>query len=84
MDVDRHVLAAGLANNVHCLRQSINGDIVENDSLAILKANRREFWVGLALDLCGDNSSLGWGIGFGHLAVVTLIGFIVLRRLRAG
>jgi MFS family permease len=39
--------------------------------------------VGLALDICGDNALLGWGIGFGHLAIVTLIGFMVLRRLRA-
>lgn len=39
--------------------------------------------VGLSLDLCGDNALLGWGIGFGHLAIVTLIGFLVLRQLRA-
>lgn len=37
--------------------------------------------VGLALDLCGDNLLLGWRIGFGQLAVVTLIGFVVLRKL---
>jgi MFS-type transporter involved in bile tolerance (Atg22 family) len=37
--------------------------------------------VGLALDLAGDNLTLGWGLGFGHLAVVTLIGFAILRRL---
>lgn len=37
--------------------------------------------VGLALDLAGPNVLLGWGIGFGHLAVVTLVGFVVLRRL---
>jgi len=37
--------------------------------------------VGLALDLAGDNLALGWGLGFGHLAVVTLLGFAVLRRL---
>ncbi|CAN0419246.1 unnamed protein product, partial [Phaeothamnion confervicola] len=30
--------------------------------------------VGLALDLAGDNLALGWGVGFGHLAVVTLAG----------
>lgn len=39
--------------------------------------------VGLALDLAGDNLSLGWGIGFGHLALVTLAGFVILRRLGA-
>jgi MFS family permease len=37
--------------------------------------------VGLALDAAGDNALLGWGIGFGHLAVITLIGLAVLRRL---
>ena len=36
--------------------------------------------VGLMLDLAGD-TALGWGLGFGHLAVVTLIGLFVLRRL---
>src|SRR4051812_12877776 len=36
--------------------------------------------VGLALDFAGDNA-LGWGIAFGHLAVVTLIGLLILRRL---
>jgi hypothetical protein len=41
--------------------------------------------VGLALDWAGDNATLGWGIGFGHLAIVTLTGLVVLRRLgRAG
>ena len=39
--------------------------------------------VGFALDLCGDNARLGWGIGFGHLAIVTLLGFMVLRQLRS-
>jgi MFS family permease len=37
--------------------------------------------VGLALDLAGDNVRLGWGVGFGHLAVVTLAGLFVLRWL---
>ena len=37
--------------------------------------------VGLALDLAGSNVLLGWGIGFGHLAIVTLTGLAVLRRL---
>jgi MFS family permease len=36
--------------------------------------------VGLMLDLAGDNA-LGWGLGFGHLAAVTLTGLAVLRRL---
>jgi MFS family permease len=36
--------------------------------------------VGLALDLAGDNA-LGWGIAFGHLAVITLTGLAVLRWL---
>jgi MFS family permease len=36
--------------------------------------------VGLALDLAGPGS-LGWALGFGHLALVTLAGLVVLRRL---
>lgn len=36
--------------------------------------------VGVALDLAGGGA-LGWSLGFGRLAVVTLIGLIVLRRL---
>ena len=36
--------------------------------------------VGLALDLSGGDSALGWGLGFGHLSVVTALGFLVLRR----
>lgn len=39
--------------------------------------------VGLILDLAGGDSTLGWGLGFGHLAVVTLAGFTVLRWLGA-
>ena len=39
------------------------------------------FGVGLALDLAGGDLALGWGLGFGHLAVVTLLGFAVLKRL---
>lgn len=35
--------------------------------------------VGLALDLAGGNTVLGWGLGFGHLAVVTLAGLGALR-----
>jgi len=37
--------------------------------------------VGIALDLAGRDGGLGWGLGFGHLAVVTLAGLFVLRRL---
>jgi MFS-type transporter involved in bile tolerance (Atg22 family) len=37
--------------------------------------------VGLALDLAGGDGVLGWGIGFGHLAVVTLTGLVILRNL---
>ncbi len=36
--------------------------------------------VGLFLDLAG-NGALGWGIAFGHLAVVTLGGLMILRWL---
>ena len=36
--------------------------------------------VGLALDLAGE-TALGWGIAFGHLALVTLTGLAILRRL---
>jgi MFS family permease len=40
--------------------------------------------VGLALDLAGGGPA-GWALGFGHLAVVTLAGLFVMRRLgRAG
>jgi predicted MFS family arabinose efflux permease len=35
--------------------------------------------VGLCLDLAGNNPTLGWGLGFGHLAIVTLAGFAILR-----
>jgi MFS family permease len=38
--------------------------------------------VGLCLDLAGDNFTLGWGLGFAHLALVTLAGLVALRRLR--
>jgi MFS family permease len=39
--------------------------------------------VGLMLDLGGEGA-LGWGLAFGHLAVVTLAGLFVLRRLARG
>ena len=35
--------------------------------------------VGLALDLAGRDTVTGWGLGFGHLAVVTLAGLAALR-----
>jgi MFS family permease len=37
--------------------------------------------VGLMLDLAGADGALGWGLGFGHLAVVTLTGLVLLRWL---
>jgi len=37
--------------------------------------------VGLVLDLVG--SSQGWGVAFGHLALITLTGLFFLRRLGA-
>jgi MFS family permease len=37
--------------------------------------------VGFALDLAGDNLRLGWGLGFGQLAVISLIGLAFVRRL---
>ena len=37
--------------------------------------------VGLILDLAGGDGIVGWGFGFGHLAVVTLGGLAVLRWL---
>lgn len=37
--------------------------------------------VGLILDLAGRDGALGWGLGFGHLAVVTLAGLAVLLLL---
>jgi len=37
--------------------------------------------VGLALDLAGNNLVLGWGLGFGQLAIISLIGLILVRRL---
>jgi len=37
--------------------------------------------VGLALDLAGPNLVLGWGLGFGQLALISIIGLIFVRRL---
>src|SRR5947209_2120562 len=39
--------------------------------------------VGFCLDLAGDNTTLGWGVGFGHLALVTLAGYAALRWVAA-
>jgi MFS family permease len=36
--------------------------------------------VGLALDLAGTGAA-GWALAFGHLALVTLAGLVILRRL---
>ena len=38
--------------------------------------------VGLVLDWAGNVDGWGWGLAFGHLALITLAGFF-LRRLRA-
>jgi len=37
--------------------------------------------VGFVLDLVGNDSPLSWGLAFGHIAVFTLAGLIVLRRV---
>ena len=37
--------------------------------------------VGLVLDWAGGDGVVGWGLEFGHLAVVTLTGLVVLRWL---
>lgn len=37
--------------------------------------------VGLVLDLAGGDSTTGWGLAFGHLAVVTLLAFWALQRM---
>jgi len=40
---------------------------------------------GALLDLAGGEGSLAWGLAFGHVALITLAGLVVLRRLgRAG
>ncbi len=36
--------------------------------------------VGLALDLAGSNLALGWGLAFGQLALVSIIGLTFVRR----
>ncbi|MBU8536644.1 MFS transporter [Falsiroseomonas tokyonensis] len=37
--------------------------------------------VGVALDWAGPEALSAWGLAFGHVAVVTLLGLLVLRRL---
>jgi len=37
--------------------------------------------VGLVLDLAGGDGMLGWGLGFGHIAAITLTGLAVQRYL---
>jgi MFS family permease len=37
--------------------------------------------VGLVLDLAGGDSTLGWGLAFGHIAIFTVAGLVLLRRL---
>lgn len=36
---------------------------------------------GVVLDLAGGDGPLAWGLAFGHVALITLAGFAVLRRL---
>ncbi|MDP3418925.1 MFS transporter [Falsiroseomonas sp.] len=40
--------------------------------------------VGVALDWSGPEALSSWGLAFGHVALVTLLGFAVLRRLSRG
>ena len=37
--------------------------------------------VGFFLDLAGGDSVTGWVLGFGHLAIITLAGLVILRKL---
>jgi MFS family permease len=37
--------------------------------------------VGIVLDLAGGASPMGWGLAFGHLALVTLPGLVLVRQL---
>jgi MFS family permease len=39
---------------------------------------------GVVLDLAGGEGALAWGLAFGHVALITLAGFAVLRRLERG
>jgi MFS family permease len=36
---------------------------------------------GLVLDLAGGDGVLGWGLAFGHLALITVAGLVILRWL---
>ncbi|WGD54107.1 MFS transporter [Bradyrhizobium sp. CB1650] len=37
--------------------------------------------IGLALDLAKENPTLGWGLGFGQLAMIGLVGLFLVRRM---
>jgi predicted MFS family arabinose efflux permease len=37
--------------------------------------------VGYVLDLAGTNLVLGWGVGFGQLALISIVGLVFVRRL---
>jgi hypothetical protein len=37
--------------------------------------------VGYAFDLAGPELALGWGLGFGQLAIISIIGLVCVRRL---
>jgi MFS family permease len=37
--------------------------------------------VGMVLDIIGPQNGIAWTLAFGHLALVTLLGLVVLRRL---
>jgi hypothetical protein len=37
--------------------------------------------VGFALDLAEKNFVLGWGLGFGQLAIISIVGLVCVRRL---
>jgi MFS family permease len=37
--------------------------------------------IGYALDLAGNDLVLGWGLGFGQLAIVSIVGLVFVRRL---
>ena len=55
-------------------------DFLIGDGSVLGLGDRDEFVEVVPLDLAG-NGSLGWGLGFGHLALVTLVGLAVLRVL---
>ena len=39
---------------------------------------------GIVLDAAGGEGATAWGLAFGHVAIFTLAGFAVLRRLGRG